>query len=643
MDEKNIIFALDIGTRTVIGVVAEVLEDGKIKILKETLREHNERSMLDGQIHDIAKVAGVVTEIKEELEKELGIKLTKAAIAAAGRALYTATAYAEKEIAGGEVSARQVFELESQALEAATEALGNQGDVRYELVGYSIINYYLDGYPFKALEGHRGKKMSVELVATFLPETVTASLQAVLIRSGLEPLSLTLEPIAAIAATVPESLRLLNIALVDIGAGTSDIAIARDGAAVAYGMVPEAGDEVTEEIMRQFLVDFPDAENIKKQLALNKEITFYDILGQEVKLPAEEIISRIEPTVERIAGKVAEEIRRLNGGTPKAVFLVGGGAKTPGIAKKLSELLGLDVSRVAVKGCDLREQKFLTIPERLKGPEGVTVLGILLTALKKYDHGFITVFLNGREVRLLHRQNLNVGEVLKLSGITPAEIFGQEGKSLMFYLNGKRREVKGELPRVCEIYVNGQTASLKTAVGAGDSIKFVPARDGGDAKLTVKDLLNEYRSIVIKVNGEEIALNPLVTLNNEVLADDYLIKEGDNLIICSRETVGTLFAQTGKILVNGREVDLEYRFFPGDEVVLGEEAFFPNNDSLAIKITLNGRTVKLDGKSSYILADVLPYLEEIPPKVSSLKILLNDREAGFTDELKDGDVIQILL
>lgn len=64
--------------------------------------------------------------------------------------------------------------------------------------------------------------------------------------------ALTLEPIAAIQVLIPKSMRRLNVALVDIGAGTSDIAITNEGTVTAYGMVPKAGDEITESVSEKF-------------------------------------------------------------------------------------------------------------------------------------------------------------------------------------------------------------------------------------------------------------------------------------------------------------------------------------------------------------------------------------------------------
>ena len=76
---------------------------------------------------------------------------------------------------------------------------------------------------------HKGKKIKADIVATFLPGEVVESLYSAMNQAGMEVAGLTLEPIAAINVAIPEKLRLLNLVMVDIGAGTSDIAVCRDG------------------------------------------------------------------------------------------------------------------------------------------------------------------------------------------------------------------------------------------------------------------------------------------------------------------------------------------------------------------------------------------------------------------------------
>ena len=83
--EKNLLFALDIGTRSIVGMVGEKTEAG-IRVLGAIRHEHTTRAMLDGQIHDVPEVAKVIRSVKAKLESEFG-PLKQVAIAAAGRAL----------------------------------------------------------------------------------------------------------------------------------------------------------------------------------------------------------------------------------------------------------------------------------------------------------------------------------------------------------------------------------------------------------------------------------------------------------------------------------------------------------------------------------------------------------------------------
>ena len=109
------IFALDIGTRSVIGIVAEKEADG-LKIIATERQEHKTRAMLDGQIHDVPQVAEVITGVKQALAKRTG-PLQHAAVAAAGRALYTMTAEAEMEMMP--MRLREIAQIVRGTIEAA--------------------------------------------------------------------------------------------------------------------------------------------------------------------------------------------------------------------------------------------------------------------------------------------------------------------------------------------------------------------------------------------------------------------------------------------------------------------------------------------------------------------------------------------
>ena len=159
---------------------------------------------------------------------------------------------------------------------------------------------------------------------TFLPDEVIDGLYAAVGKAGLTVENLTLEPIAAMLVAIPENFRLLNIALVDVGAGTSDICITRDGTVVGYGMIPMAGDKLTEAIAKKRLVDYNSAERMKLEVSTKKKaITYTDIMGLKQKADREELLGDIKEQVEEMAGAIADRITELNGGKPvSAVFVL---------------------------------------------------------------------------------------------------------------------------------------------------------------------------------------------------------------------------------------------------------------------------------------------------------------------------------
>ena len=266
INSEETLFSLDIGTRTVIGTVG-VVRDKKFHVISEKFTEHEERAMIDGQIHDISLVAKAVNKVKTEIEEELGFKLEKVAIAAAGRFLRTTIVKSELTIdSDKEINKELIRSLELTAVKMAEEKVNEETIGKLYCVGYSVKNYYLNGYAISNLLGHKGQDISSEVIATFLPRSVVDSLYAVTKKVDLTVTNLTLEPIAAMEAAIPQNLRLLNLALVDIGAGTSDIAISSNETISAYGMVAMAGDKVTEAIAQACLVDFNAAEKIKKQI-----------------------------------------------------------------------------------------------------------------------------------------------------------------------------------------------------------------------------------------------------------------------------------------------------------------------------------------------------------------------------------------
>ena len=310
------VFGLDIGTRNVVGTVGYRTEDDKFIVTAQCVRQHETRAMLDGQIHDIGKVGRIIGQVKAELEAQLNEPLSDVCIAAAGRVLKTVTTHVEYEYAEESiVTGEDIHTLDLLGIEKAQDILKEANDTQYKFycVGYSVVKYFLNDEVFISLEDHKATKIGEDIIVTFLPEDVVDGLYSAVGQAGLTVANMTLEPIAAINVAIPENYRMLNIALVDVGAGTSDISVTKEGSIIAYGMIPYAGDELTELIVQHFLVDFKTAEAMKLASTTENEVTYEDIMSISHTIPSKEIWDLVEPTVDKITSEVAAKIMELNG------------------------------------------------------------------------------------------------------------------------------------------------------------------------------------------------------------------------------------------------------------------------------------------------------------------------------------------
>lgn len=533
------LFALDIGTRSVVGIILKE-ENESYHVTDLVSIEHKERSMIDGQIHNILSVANVITEIKETLEKKHG-PLKKVSVAAAGRALKTIEGSISVDISEGSlISTEDVNRLELAAVQQAQAQLLSSSSAinsnTYYCVGYSVLHYKLDDEKIGNLIDQSGRNASVDVIATFLPQVVIESLLSALKRSGLEMEALTLEPIAAIQVLIPPSMRRLNVALIDIGAGTSDIAITDNNTVIAYGMVPLAGDEVTETLSSEYLLDFPLAENIKRQLATHDDVTIVDILGFEQITPSEEVNLIIEPTVQRLAQSISEEIRRLNGGnSPKAVILVGGGSLTPNLSEKISTCLDLPKNRVAIRGLEALSG-VTTDPSIGSSPDLITPIGIAIAARKAPIH-YMSVTVNKREIRLFELKEMTVADALLASNISARQLYGKPGHGMTISINGKDIIIPGEHGTPSTIILNGKIASSKDLITSEDVIELVGGQNGADATATVQDLFEDLRPIHITIDGKSVTLNPKIYINEKEQPIGTSIQDRDKIVISQEKTL----------------------------------------------------------------------------------------------------------
>lgn len=727
----NNVFGLDIGTRNVVGTVGYQTDDKEFVVTAQYVREHETRAMLDGQIHDIGRVAKTIKEVKDELEKQTGQPLEEVCIAAAGRVLKTVTTHVEYEYAQESVvTGEDVHTLDLLGIEKAQEALKEVNDTSYKFycVGYSTVKFFLNDEVFISLEGHKANKIGEDIIVTFLPEDVVDGLYAAVGQAGLSVANMTLEPIAAINVAIPENYRMLNIALVDVGAGTSDISITRDGSIIAYGMIPHAGDELTEVIVQHFLVDFNMAESIKLQSTTSDTVTYKDIMSIEHTIPAQDVWDVAAPVVDNIAQEVSTKIRELNGDkTVSACFVVGGGGKIHGFTEKLAEDLDLPEERVALRGEEVLGDVTFEQEDIKKDPLLVTPIGI---CLNYYDqrNNFIMVRFNGERIKLYDNNRLTIVDAALQAGFPNDELFPKRGTPINFTVNGVARLVRGEAGDGAVVTMNGKPASINTPLEPNSEIVIEPSTAGEAAVYKISQL-DEYNHSVITfiINGRRVSCPRFVQVNGELEPEDYSIRENDVIETRNYYTVRQiaqfmdLVIDTDQmIFVNNEEAGLDTLVYENFSVewktdeygvaridnntynntqesdtdeasVLAEQdanstesdntvtrtseqmmnqvldelhddfakeaeaSAVPENElqkndiqeedssENTITVIVNGEPVELSGKDTYIFVDIFTHIsfDLQAGKGRAIATVINGRDAQFSEELHEGDKIEL--
>lgn len=577
-EKNNLIFALDIGTRSLIGVVG-FYDNDHFHILDSQMIFHKERAMYDGQIHDIDGVAKSVENLKKSMEEKLNLTLDKVAIAAAGRALKTQRIIVERDVDPNlEIDSELIENLEVEGLQKAQSLLDeslNQKDAKYYCVGFSVVNYFLDDNFIESLKGHKGNKIGADIIATFLPNVVVDSLYTVMDRVNLEVVNMTLEPIAAINVAIKKNMRLLNLAMVDIGAGTSDIAITNKGSITAYAMVPSAGDKITEDISMKYLLDFDTAENLKVNLNKTDSQKFIDIVGIEHDHSTEEILDTIDEAIKDLAKKISTEIIQYNEKAPSAVFLIGGGSQIPRLTNYIAEFLNLPKERVVVKDSSLADN-FDQIPEHLQGPDSITPLGIALATAKKNTNNFLEVILNGKKISLFNSKVLKVSDVLVLSGYNPRSLIPQRGEDLECFVNQEKLTFKGSLGEAAKILINGKESNLMSVIKNSDNIKITSATRGNDARIKLFDCINPQNSIIF--DKKEINLIKWIQVNKKSINENIEIRNNDIIEIKFLKTISDLLEYLNlekvSIFKGDEELSLDYELQNNDVLFSMEKKSF---------------------------------------------------------------------
>jgi cell division protein FtsA len=384
-DAKNLIVGLDIGTSKVVAVVAEVLPDGRHEVIG--LGQSESKGLKKGVVVNIeATVESIQRALEEaELMADCNIKNVYTGIAGSHIRSFNSSgmvAIKDKEVSAADVSrvietAKAVnIPTDQQLLHTVPQEfiVDNQEDVR-EPIGMSGIRLEV--------------KVHIVTGAVSAVQNIVKCIR----RCGLEVSDLILQPMASADSVLTVDERELGVVLVDIGGGTTDIAVFTEGAIRHTAVIPIAGDQITNDIAMALRTPTVEAEEIKLRYGVAKQILVDP--SETIEVPGlgdrgSRVLSRqslaavIEPRVEELFALVHQVVREsgyeevLSSG----IVLTGGSAMMPGM-EELAEDVFLKPTRVGTP------EYTGQLADVVRSPRYSTVLGLLLEAKKQYLRGYI--------------------------------------------------------------------------------------------------------------------------------------------------------------------------------------------------------------------------------------------------------------
>ncbi len=278
-DDDRYLVALDIGTEFVKALVGKITEDG-IEIVGVG-RAHQELSdMQAGAIADIASVVNNCDEALTQAEEQAGVSTKSAIIGIAGELVKGTTTTVrcnrknpEKELDIAEVE-RIIGLVQQRARERAKQQLAWElggKDVEIRLVNSALVNIEIDGYPVTSPVGFKGKEVVVQLYTAFAPMIHIGALERTAKELDLDLVAVAAEPFAVARSVIGDDANAsMSAILMDIGGGTTDIAVINDGGVQGTKMFGIGGRAYTRSIERDLGVSFVQAEELKLGISTHK-------------------------------------------------------------------------------------------------------------------------------------------------------------------------------------------------------------------------------------------------------------------------------------------------------------------------------------------------------------------------------------
>ncbi|WP_310615408.1 cell division protein FtsA [Limnohabitans sp.] len=380
---KDLVVGLDIGTAKVMVVVAEVLPDGELKLAGLGVAHSN--GLKRGVVVNIDATVQSIQQALKEAELMADCKITRVYTGITGSHIRGINSTGMVAVKDKEVTAADV----ARVVETA-KAINISTDQRLLLV--QPQEFVIDGQDVREPIGMSGIRLEAKVHIVTGAQSAAENIIKCVRRCGLDVDRLMLNPLASSMSVLTDDERELGVALVDIGAGTTDVAIFTNGAIRHTAVIPIAGDLITSDIAMALRTPTKDAEEIKIESGYAKQLLADPDVQVEVPglgdrtprmLSRQALAGVIEPRVEEIFSLVQQVIRDsgyeevLSSG----IVLTGGSAVMPGMVE-LGEDIFLKPVRRGVP------QYNSALADMVSQPRAATVMGLLAEAGVDRQRGF---------------------------------------------------------------------------------------------------------------------------------------------------------------------------------------------------------------------------------------------------------------
>ncbi|MCE1241617.1 cell division protein FtsA [Oryzomicrobium sp.] len=382
-DTKDLVVGLDIGTSKIVALVAEITPEGRLNVIGMGTQES--KGLKKGVVVNIEETVATISRVVQEVELMADCKVKDVYTGIAGSHIKSFNSHGMVAIKDKEVTPMDV----DRVIETA-RAMPIPAD--QEILHILTQEFVIDGQDgIREPIGMSGMRLEVKVHIVTGAVSAAQNIVKCVRRCGLEVNDLVLQPLASSYAVLSEDEKDLGVCLVDIGGGTTDIAVWTQGAIRHTSVIPIAGDQVTNDIAMALRTPTREAEEIKRQYGtalsdLADPEDVFEVAGMDDrpsrKLSRRALADVIQPRIEELFDLIHAELRRsgFEDVLSSGIVITGGAALMPGMVE-----LGEEIFHMPVR---LGIPKYVgSLADVVQSPRFSTAYGLLLEAQTQHKRG----------------------------------------------------------------------------------------------------------------------------------------------------------------------------------------------------------------------------------------------------------------